>query len=133
MRSHMVIRRHLAELNLDTSKQYILVDGNLVPKFSNSQEVIEEDEVKLPLKSAFFSLSPSEVADVNALKEKIQTPEDKTFVEPVEPVNQETESLTASSAVTNVEVAAAEVPVLQEETSVEDKRQKNNNFFKKKK
>jgi len=130
MRSHMVIRRHLAELNLDTSKQYILVDGNLVPKFSNSQEVIEEDEVKLPLKSAFFSLSPSEVADVNALKEKIQTPEDETFVEPV---NQETESLTASSAVTNVEVAAAEVPVLQEETSVEDKRQKNNNFFKKKK
>jgi len=126
----MVIRRHLAELNLDTSKQYILVDGNLVPKFSNSQEVIEEDEVKLPLKSAFFSLSPSEVADVNALKEKIQTPEDETFVEPV---NQETESLTASSAVTNVEVAAAEVPVLQEETSVEDKRQKNNNFFKKKK
>lgn len=130
MRSHMVIRRHLAELNLDTSKQYILVDGNLVPKFSNSQEVIEEDEVKLPLKSAFFSLSPSEVADVNALKEKIQTPEDETFVEPV---NQETESLTASSAVTNVEVAAAEVPVLQEETSAEDKRQKNNNFFKKKK
>ena len=130
MRSHMAIRRRLAELNLDTSKQYILVDGSLVPKFSNSQEVIKEDEVKLPLKSAFFSLSPAEVVDVNALKEKIQTPADET---PVEPVDQETDSPAVSSAVEPVEVAAAEVPVLEEETSVEDKRQKNNNFFKKKK
>ncbi|MCX6822077.1 MAG: hypothetical protein NTW30_04855 [Candidatus Aenigmarchaeota archaeon] len=128
----MTIRRRLAELNLDTSKQYILVDGNLVPKFSNSQEVIEEDEIKLPLKSAFFSLSTADIANVNVLKEKEQASVNETPVEPVESVNQETDSLVVSSAAESVEVVTAKVSTLTEEVLVEEKQQKNN-FFKKKK
>lgn len=132
MRSHMTIRRRLAELNLDTSKQYILVDGNLVPKFSNSQEVIKEDEIKLPLKSAFFSLSPADIANVNVLKEKEQASVNETPVEPEESVNQETDSLVVSSVAESVEVVTAKVSTLTEEVLVEEKQQKNN-FFKKKK
>ena len=124
MRSHMTIRRHLAELNLDTSKQYILVNGNLVPKFGNSISDIEEDEIKLPLKNALFSLQHAVTTDVVILKEEMQTP----IVEvSAESDNQETNSI----AVEYDEVTTAEVSA-SDDAIVEEKRPKNN-FFKKKK
>ena len=124
MRSHMTIRRRLSELNLDTSKQYILVNGNLVPKFDNSIGDIEEDEIKLPLKNALFSLQHVETNDAVILKEETQAPAVEV---PAESANQETNYI----AVDYAEVATAEVSV-SDDVIVEEKLPKNN-FFKKKK